>query len=53
MKDMVAWRAGDGTREKGGGAKLSRKPEEYTLDEILEIRGRTAGPRGLPRRGKK
>ena len=36
MKDMVAGGLVKGTSGKGGGYKLSRKPEEYTLDEILE-----------------
>jgi len=36
MKDMVAGGLVKGASGKGGGYKLSRKPEEYTLDEILE-----------------
>ena len=36
MKDMVAGGLVKGTSGKGGGYKLSRKPEEYTLDEILK-----------------
>ena len=37
MKDMVAGGLVTGASGKGGGYKLSRKPEEYPLDEILEI----------------
>ena len=37
MKDMVAGGLVTGASGKGGGYKLSRKPDEYTLDEILEI----------------
>ena len=37
MKDMVAGGLVTGASGKGGGYKLSRKPEDYRLDEILEI----------------
>ena len=37
MKDMVAGGLVTGASGKGGGYKLSRRPEDYRLDEILEI----------------
>ena len=33
-----------GASGKGGGYKLCRKPEEYTLDEILELMEGTLSP---------
>lgn len=44
MKDMVAGGLVTGASGKGGGYKLSRKPDEYTLDEILEIMEGTLCP---------
>ena len=44
MKDMVAGGLVTGASGKGGGYRLSRKPEEYTLDEILEIMEGTLCP---------
>ena len=37
LKDMVAGGLVTGASGKGGGYKLSRRPEDYRLDEILEI----------------
>ena len=37
MKDMVAGGLVTGASGKGGGYRLSRRPEDYRLDEILEI----------------
>ena len=36
-KEMVAGGLITGSSGKGGGYRLCRKPEEYTLDEILEL----------------
>ena len=44
VKDMVAGRLVVGTSGKGGGYMLCRKPEEYTLDEILELMEGTLSP---------
>ena len=37
MKDMVAGGLLTGASGKGGGYKLCRKPEDYTVGEILEL----------------
>ena len=37
VKDMVAGGLLTGASGKGGGYKLCRKPEEYTVGEILEL----------------
>lgn len=37
VKDMVAGGLLTGTSGKGGGYKLIRKPEEYTVGEIIEL----------------
>ena len=37
MKDMVAAGLLSGASGKGGGYKLCRKPEEYSVGEILEV----------------
>ena len=37
VKDMVAGGLLTGASGKGGGYKLCRKPEEYTIGEILEL----------------
>ncbi|MBP5231121.1 MAG: Rrf2 family transcriptional regulator [Clostridia bacterium] len=37
VKDMVAGNLLSGTSGKGGGYRLVRKPEDYTLGEILEL----------------
>lgn len=37
VKDMVAGKLISGASGKGGGYKLRRKPEEYTVGEILEL----------------
>ena len=37
VKDMVAGGLLTGASGKGGGYKLNRKPEEYTIGEILEL----------------
>ena len=37
VKDMVAGGLLTGASGKGGGYKLTRKPEEYTVGEILEL----------------
>jgi len=37
LKDMVAGNLVVGASGKGGGYKLCRKPEEYTVGEILEL----------------
>ncbi len=37
VKDMVGGGLLTGTSGKGGGYKLCRKPEEYTIGEILEL----------------
>jgi len=37
VKDMVAGKLLVGASGKGGGYKLCRKPEEYTVGEIIEL----------------
>ena len=37
VKDMVAGKLLVGASGKGGGYKLLRKPEEYTIGEIIEL----------------
>lgn len=37
LKTLVTQKLLKGLRGKGGGYKLTRKPEEYTVGEILEI----------------
>ena len=37
VKDLVTEGLLIGTSGRGGGYKLARKPEEYTVDEILEL----------------
>ncbi|MBO4901391.1 MAG: Rrf2 family transcriptional regulator [Lachnospiraceae bacterium] len=37
VKDMVAGKLLTGASGKGGGYKLCRKPEEYSVGEILEL----------------
>ncbi len=37
MKDMVTGGLVTGASGKGGGYKLCRKPEEYTVGEVLEL----------------
>ena len=37
VKDMVTAKLLSGVSGKGGGYKLCRKPEEYTVGEILEL----------------
>ena len=44
MKDMVAGGLVTGASGKGGGYRLCRRPEEYTLDEILELMEGTISP---------
>ena len=44
VRDMVANGLVIGASGKGGGYKLSRRPEDYTLDEILEIMEGTLSP---------
>ena len=44
VRDMVAGGLVTGTSGKGGGYMLCRKPEEYTLDEILELMEGTLSP---------
>ena len=39
VKDMVSGNLLKGASGKGGGYKLVRNPEEYTVGEILELRG--------------
>jgi len=59
VKEMVAGGLVAGASGKGGGYKLCRRPEEYTLDEILELMEGTlspvaclsAGTNTCPRRG--
>ena len=43
-KEMVAGGLIIGSSGKGGGYRLCRKPEEYTLDEILELMEGTLSP---------
>ena len=44
MREMVAGGLVTGSSGKGGGYRLCRKPEEYTLDEILELMEGTLSP---------
>ena len=44
VREMVAGGLIAGTSGKGGGYKLCRKPEEYTLDEILVLMEGTLSP---------
>ena len=44
VKDMVAGGLLKGASGKGGGYKLCRKPEEYTVGEILELMEGTLSP---------
>ena len=44
VKEMVAGGLVAGASGKGGGYKLCRRPEEYTLDEILELMEGTLSP---------
>ena len=44
MKDMVTGGLVTGASGKGGGYRLCRRPEEYTLDEILELMEGTISP---------
>lgn len=44
VREMVAGGLVAGTSGKGGGYRLCRKPEEYTLDEILELMEGTISP---------
>ena len=37
VRDLVQARLVAGTSGKGGGYRLTRKPEEYTIGEILEV----------------
>ena len=37
VKDMVSGELVKGTSGKGGGYRLLRKPEEYTIGEIIEL----------------
>lgn len=43
-REMVAGGLITGTSGKGGGYRLCRKPEEYTLDEILVLMEGTLSP---------
>ena len=44
VKDMVAGGLLVGTSGKGGGYRLCRKPDEYTVGEILELMEGTLSP---------
>ena len=44
VKEMVTGGLVTGASGKGGGYRLCRKPEEYTLDEILELMEGTLSP---------
>lgn len=44
VKDLVAGEIIVGASGKGGGYKLCRKPEEYTIGEILELMEGTISP---------
>jgi Rrf2 family protein len=44
VKEMVAGGLITGASGKGGGYRLCRRPEEYTLDEILELMEGTLSP---------
>lgn len=44
VRDMVSGGLVTGTSGKGGGYKLCRKPDEYTIGEILELMEGTLSP---------
>ena len=44
VKEMVAGGLLTGASGRGGGSKLNRKPEEYSLGEILELMEGTLAP---------
>ena len=44
MKDMVAGGLLTGASGKGGGYRLTRKPEDYSVGEILELMEGTLSP---------
>ena len=44
VKEMVAGGLVTGASGRGGGYRLCRKPDEYTLDEILELMEGTLSP---------
>lgn len=44
VKDMVAAKLIVGMSGKGGGYKLCRKPEDYTIGEIVEVMEGTLAP---------
>ena len=44
VKDLVAGKLVTGASGKGGGYKLTRKPEEYTVGEIVELMEGTLSP---------
>ncbi|MBO4411856.1 MAG: Rrf2 family transcriptional regulator [Lachnospiraceae bacterium] len=44
VKDLVAGGLVQGASGKGGGYKLCRKPEEYTVGEILDLMEGTISP---------
>ncbi len=44
VKDMVAGGLLTGASGKGGGYRLNRRPEEYTVGEILELMEGTLAP---------
>ena len=44
VKDLVAGILLTGASGKGGGYKLCRKPEEYTISEVLELMEGTLAP---------
>ena len=44
VKEMVAGKLVIGASGKGGGYKLSREPEEYTIGEIIELMEGTLTP---------
>ena len=44
MKDLVRSHLIIGTSGKGGGYKLSRPPEDYTVGEIIELMEGTLAP---------
>ena len=43
-KDMVSGKLIIGASGKGGGYKLSRKPEDYSIGEVLELMEGTLSP---------